>query len=283
MPIWVSLDSLGEKSQSKGTDPFGGQGNSLKQSAWVFFLLLSLGLTVSEAFAQQTIFNVPSADVTPKGQLYLEHESQFRPWGPHRFWLGTHYFAYGVGHGTEIDATVSNVSAPASDNIVLGIGLKKNFELFHKRFPRRDFRWTVGNITPISLQGQGVGTWTYTHLSGRIPKIDGRVTAGVSAGTRQLFGRNTVGFIGGYEQPVTKRLNIIADWFSGTHSNGYFIPGFSYVIKGPLTLFVGYQIPNTKRVGPSGLVVELSTFVPTRPPKKGPTAELPSNEKTPSN
>ena len=224
----------------------------------VSFLLLP----VSDA--QQTIFNVPSADVTPKDQIYLEHESQFKPWKPNEFWLGTHYTAYGIGHHTEIDATLSNVSDPASGNVVLGLGFKSNIPLLAKRLPQRELKLTVGNITPISLQGQGVGDWSYAHLSGRLPRLNTRLTTGVSVGTKQLFGRSTVGFIGGYEQPITKRFSLIGDWFSGTHSNGYFIPGFSYVLKGTTTLFVGYQIPNTKRVGPQGFVIEISTLVPTK-------------------
>jgi hypothetical protein len=227
-------------------------------------LIASVCLLFPAGFAQQTIFNVPSADVTPKDYIYLEHESQFKPWMPNAFWLGTHYTAYGIGHHTEIDATLSNVSAPASDNVVLGLGFKSNLPILAKKLPRRDLKLTVGNITPVSLQGQGVGTWSYAHLSGRVPKLNTRLTAGVSVGTKQLFGRNTVGFIGGYEQPITRRLSLIGDWFSGTHANGYYIPGFSYVLKGTTTLFVGYQIPNTKRVGPHGFVIEVSTLVPTR-------------------
>ncbi len=236
-----------------------------------FGLLLALLFNVPVSHAQQTIFNVPSADVTPQDQVYLEHESQFKPWRPNAFWLGTHYTAYGIGHHTEIDATLSNVSAPTSGNIVLGIGFKSNIPLLAKRLPQRNLKLTIGNITPISLQGQGVGDWSYAHLSGRLPKLNTRLTAGVSAGTKQLFGRNTVGFIGGYEQPVTPRFSLIGDWFSGTHSNGYFIPGFSYVLRGTTTLFVGYQIPNTKRVGPQGFVIEVSTLMPTKRAANGPT------------
>lgn len=237
-----------------------------------FALLLAFLFQAPISHAQQTIFNVPSADVTPKDQVYLEHESQFKPWRPNAFWLGTHYTAYGIGHHTEIDATLSNVSAPASGNVVLGIGFKSNFPILAKRLPRRDLKLTVGNITPISLQGQGVGDWSYAHLSGRLPKLNTRITAGVNAGTKQLFGRNTVGFIGGYEQPITRRFSLIGDWFSGTHSNGYFIPGFSYVLRGTTTLFVGYQIPNTTRVGPQGFVIEVSTLLPTKRTANGPTA-----------
>ena len=234
-------------------------------------LLISAFLLLPASYAQQTIFNVPSADVTPKDQIYLEQESQFKPWKPNAFWLGTHYAAYGIGHHTEIDTTLSNVSAPASGNVVLGLGFKSNLPLLIKRLPERELKLTVGNLTPISLQGQGVGTWSYAHLSGRLPRLNTRLTAGVSVGTKQLFGRNTVGFIGGYEQPITQRFSLIGDWFSGTHANGYFIPGFSYVLKGTTILFVGYQIPNTKRVGPQGFVIEVSTLVPTKRSINGPT------------
>jgi len=236
-------------------------------------LLSSVLLLWPVGYAQQTIFNVPSADVTPKDQIYLEHESQFKPWAPNAFWLGTHYTAYGIGHHTEIDATLSNVSAPPSGNVVLGLGFKSNFPLLAKKFPNRELKITVGNITPISLQGQGVGDWSYAHVSGRVPRLNTRLTAGVSAGTKQLFGRNTVGFIGGYEQPITQRFSLIGDWFSGTHANGYFIPGFSYILKGTTTLFVGYQIPNTRRVGPEGFVIEVSTLVPSRGGGHGPAAK----------
>lgn len=214
------------------------------------------------AWAQQTIFNVPSADVTPKGKVYLETESQFRPWKPNRFWLGTQYGAVGIGHNTELDVTLLNVSSPASGTAALGVGFKTAIPLFKKRLPRQELKVTIGELMPISLRGDGVGNWTYVHLSGRLPKLNTRVTAGVSTGTRQIFGRTTVGFIGGIEHPVTKRFTLIADWFSGTQNNGYFIPGFSYLLPKNFYFFGGYQIPNTSRVGPSGFVIEVSRVLP---------------------
>lgn len=212
------------------------------------------------AFGQQTVFNVPSADVTPPGKLFLQHESQFRPCNPGRFWLGTHYAAYGVGHNTELDATLFNVSSPASDNITLGVGVKTFFPILKKRFPKQELKLTVGQMIPVSLQGDGVGNWSYGHVSARLPKLNTRLTAGVSTGTRQIFGRNTVGFIGAYEQPLTKRISLIGDWYSGTHANGYFIPGMSVSVTDSVTLYAGYQIPNTKESGHSGFVIELAKF-----------------------
>lgn len=212
------------------------------------------------ACAQQTIFNVPSADVTPEGKLFLQHESQFRPWKPGRFVSNTEYSALGIGHNTELDMTLFNVNAPASDNITLGVGFKSAIPILRKQLPDQEVKLTLGTVVPVSLQGEGVGNWSYTHLSARIPKVKTRLTAGVSAGTRQIFGRNAVAFIGGVEQPVTKRLSINGDWYSGTHNLGLLITGVSVSLPKNTNFYLGYQIPNTKRSGSQGFVLEFSKF-----------------------
>lgn len=225
-----------------------------------FFCTLFLGL-VWPAQAQQTIFNVPSADVTPQGELFLQHESQFRSWRPEPFINNTEYAALGIGHQVELDVTLFNVNAPASDNITLGVGLKKALPLFSRRFPQREFQLTVGQLIPISLQGQGVGNWSYAHLSGRIPKLNTRLAAGISTGTRQIFGRTTVSAIATVEQPVTQRLTLQGDWYSGTHNLGFLIAGFSYALPRRTILFAGYQLPNTPRCGRQGFVFELAKYL----------------------
>jgi hypothetical protein len=116
-------------------------------------------------------------------------------------------------------------------------------------------------MMPISFEGQGVGNWNYAHLSGRLPLLKTRLTAGLSVGTKQIFGRNAVSFIGGYEQPITKNLSLIGDWYSGTNGYGLFIPGISYALPLAFTLYAGYQIPNNKRCGHSGFVIELAKLL----------------------
>lgn len=205
---------------------------------------------------------MPSADVTPAKHVYLETEGQFRTWKPGRFFSGTEYVAVGVGHNTELNATVSNINSPGNGAITLGLGFKSSWPILPRKLPRRELKVTLGELMPISLRGQGVGSWTYSHLSFRVPKLNTRVTAGVTAGTKQLFGRNTVGFIGGIEHPVTEKFSIIADWFSGTSSYGLFIPGFSYVLPKGISLFAGFQIPNNAKSGRTGFVIELSRVIP---------------------
>lgn len=211
--------------------------------------------------AQQTIFNVPSADVAQRREIFLQHESQFKPYPNDEFWLGTHYGTLGVGFNTEIDTTLFNVSNPSSNNIALGVGFKSAIPILAKEFPQEEIKLTVGEMIPISLEGQGVGNWTYSHASFRIPKLKTRITAGASYGTKQIFGRNAVSFIGGLEQPITKKISFITDYYSGTHALGYFIPGLSYSPNPDLGFFFGYQIPNSRGSGPPGFVFEVAKHI----------------------
>lgn len=227
------------------------------------FLILIIFSAV-KADAQQTVFNVPSADVTPKNAIFLQHESQFKPYNPNAFWLGTHYSAYGIGHNTELDASLFNVGAPATNSITLGLGFKSAIPVpgLKEKFPQREIKVTVGSELLISLDGRGAGNWSYAHISGRLPKTNTRLTSGISFGTRHVFGRDNVSFIAAVEQPVTDKLNIIADWYSGNeHFAGNLIAGFSYKLPKDFNLYAGYQIPNSPSVGEPGFVIEISKII----------------------
>ena len=214
-----------------------------------------------KASAMQTIFNVPSADVTEKGHVFVQQEFQTTPWVTDDALFSTTYSAVGIGHNTEIDATLFNVGSPATQNISAGVGFKSAIPIpgLKEKFPEREFKLTVGSNLLIGLEGNGVGNWTYAHLSGRVPKLNTRLTAGVSYGTRQLFGQETTAFIAGVEQPITKKLSVIGDWFSGDeHWAGYLIVGSSYALNKSTTLYTGYQIPNGPQVGSAGFVLQLA-------------------------
>ena len=208
------------------------------------------------SIAQQTIFNVPSADVTEKGKIFLQHESQFSG----DFGLHTEYGAYGIGKHTEIDLTLFGVGTKNVRNEVLGIGFKTVFPLHEKS----ETKLTFGHLIPVSLRGDGVGGYTYSHLSTRLPRLKTRITSGVLFGTTTLFDRDIVCYIAGLEQPITKRLSLIMDYHSGKHANGFLIPGFSYYLGKDYTLFAGYQIPNNRANGDNGFVIELAKFFNTK-------------------
>ena len=215
----------------------------------IFFTLLTLILLQNKALAQQTLFNVPSADVTEKGMIFVQHESQFS----NEFGLHTEYGALGIGKNTELDLTLFGVGTKNVRNEVLGIGFKTALPLHEKS----ETKLTFGTLLPVSLRGDGVGGYAYSHLSTRLPKIKTRITSGIFVGTTLLFGRDVICNISGIEQPITKNLSLVMDWYSGRHSNGFLIPGFAYAFK-PFTLWAGYQIRNNKANGDNGFVIEIS-------------------------
>lgn len=216
-----------------------------------FFISIFCTILIKiDSLAQQTLFNVPSADVTEKGMIFVQHEAQFS----NKFALFTEYGAYGIGKNTEIDLTLIGIGTNNVANEVLGVGFK-SFLPLHKE---SETKLTFGSLLPVSLRGNGVGGYTYSHLSTRLPKLRTRLTAGGFIGTTTVLARDFICFIGGIEQPITKNFGLQMDWYSGKHPNGFLIPGFYYNLPKNTTLWVGYQIHNNKANGDNGFVIELS-------------------------
>ena len=88
------------------------------------------------------------------------------------------------------------------------------------------------------------GNWSFGELSARIPKLHTRLTGGISVGTKQIFGKTAVSFIGGFEQPLTKNLTLAADWFSGSNTQGLLISGFIYAL--PKDFIFEHGLSNSK-------------------------------------
>jgi len=204
---------------------------------------------------------VPSADITEKGHVTIQEEAQFTPWETDNAYYSTTYGAIGVGHNTEISTILYNVGSPATENISLGVGFKSAIPIpyLKDKFPEREFKITVGSSILLGLEGNGVGNWSYAHVSGRVPKINTRLTAGVSYGGRQAFGENSVSMIAAIEQPITEKFSLIGDWYSGNETwAGYLIAGGSYKLPKNTTIYAGYQIPNNYNVGPTGFVIQFA-------------------------
>lgn len=209
-------------------------------------------------FAQQTIFNVPSADILDEKKVFIQHESQFRTKEPNNFINATNYFAYGVGSNTELDATLFNLSSPASQNVSLGIGFKKSFDLDFLSSKEYKTKIIVGDMVPFSLQNEGVGNWAYIEPSLYFEESRTRITGGIMHGTKQIFGEDVICFLGGFEQKITSKINFISDYYSGKHALSIWASGFSYAAPRDLTFYAGYQIPNAKKVGRNSFVIEIA-------------------------
>lgn len=99
---------------------------------WLIVLLL---LAASSASAQQTIINVPSDTLTPRGEHFLLHESQMTPISAKETYTTTNFYTYGLTDHVELAATIYGVDNVNSQFSTLGLGYKSVHEIFAT--PRR--------------------------------------------------------------------------------------------------------------------------------------------------
>ncbi|HEU4410746.1 MAG TPA: hypothetical protein VFS43_36175 [Polyangiaceae bacterium] len=209
------------------------------------------------ASAQSLIVSVPSTDVTRDGVTMIAHESQLNTWSqPYPYWNSFTFATRGIGHNIELAATLYGVSRPGSGNVALALGYKHRVPLA----PGSPWEpvLAVGQMFPASLTDGSVGTWTYGVASARVPGLKTRLTAGPSYGSRQIFGRTALSAIVGIEQPLTPRVSLIADWFSGRHDLGAVVPGVQFNASHALIIIAGFKLPNSKRAGPPSALVEVT-------------------------
>lgn len=193
----------------------------------------------------------------------LAFEGQYNRLKSGNYFNSFTFSAYGIGHRTELAASLYGFSSPSSGNRSFGVGGKHWIPLAGEQdhWERRAF---VGGMIPFSLDGQGVGYWAYGGVSARIPKTKTRLTAGPSIGTKQIFGtaggRNNLHAIVGIEQPLTKHWSVVSDWFSGTHELAAGIFALSYQPDKKTLIIFGWKAPNNAPSGKPSLTVEVTRF-----------------------
>ena len=231
------------------------------------FVALLFVVAAQTAMAQSTIFNIPSTDTVDKGKAYFEFD--YLPQIPGFDAAGTVPKYY-----TTLVNPRLVVGAPG------GLEFGINFPTFHNSqsvtycgtsstcgYAEPNVKWkfwknddeglaVVGGAllhTPIN-QRTGNDTWGlfYGNFSKKVKmgNYGPRFSAGpyaVADKTPVTFtavGAHRVGAILGYEQPVSSKVSIVADWYSGKNYYGYFTPGISITLPGSGLFNAGYSIGN---------------------------------------
>jgi len=221
--------------------------------------------------AQQTIINVPSIEQTKAGKAFFLHESQLRNWDGNRYWLTTNFFTYGVSERFEVALTTYNLGTPVKANQAIGLGWKTAQPVLAERLPKWELKLGAGQMLPINLRDGRAGLWSYGQASARLPKMGTRLMAGISHGPANLFGRHTTHFIGSVEQPLTGLGNriggplgaviadtaLVAEWFSGSHEFGDFVPGVNWHNDQGWVVILGYKFSNKPGRRDDGVIFEI--------------------------
>jgi len=196
------------------------------------------------ARAQQTIFNVPTADVLEKGKVYAENDDLWRPQEA-EFASFALRGVYGCGGNVEGGVNLGGVVTPGRSTPTATAAIK------WQPVKTGNFALTTGAHGLFFLRGSEDGAPAghfYAHGSYAFP-TNTRFTAGGWVATPgYASSKTTGGALAGLEQKLAEHLNLIADWYSGKNEIGYFTPGFSSTWGG-FTLYAGYSFKNGESKG----------------------------------
>lgn len=210
------------------------------------------------AFSQQTVFNAPSDEAVKKGEWFFQHQTSLRFWNPERRWVQANGFGYGITDRLEIDATLFNLDASQASQARGGFGFKYLLPLGSSDPDSAPVDILFGDMGIIADADNRFGNWAYSMLGVKIDGSRTRMFGGAFHGTKSLFGKTTLGFLGGFEQRAGENWTLQADWFSGDHDVGYFVPGLAYAFHPHWRISAGYQLPNPGSTGFRGLVFQLT-------------------------
>ncbi len=226
---------------------------------WLLFLLLSVTFS-SRAKAQSTIFNIPTTDTVAKGKLYAEFDflPQLPGTGSSRVYLYNPRVLVGVPGDIEFGVNFPTFNTKTSTGSSTNGYIQPNAKWKFYKKESIGLGMAVGGLLNMPLNHRSEqDSWgmLYGLVCKKIkssnygPRFHGGLYGIVSANQDTdkgpvSFSGPRLGAILGYEQPVHKRISVVADWLSGKNSYGYFTPGISIGLPGSGLLNIGYSIGN---------------------------------------
>ena len=212
--------------------------------------IVAAGVAIgSPALAQQTLFNVPSADVLDRGKLYLEEDTLWRPSSP-AFAIFTVRAVYGFGSGVEGGVNLGGFETPGRSVPTAVLAVK------WQPVKSGPLAVTAGAYGLFFLRGSSDGDpcgQLYAHASWAFP-TGTRIAAGGWIATSGYAGpTKSRGGLFTLEQKAGANLTVAADWFTGPSSIGYLSPGLIFT-TGPWTVYASYSLRNGRSKGNAALI-----------------------------
>ncbi|MFS8086226.1 MAG: hypothetical protein ACMG6H_11405, partial [Acidobacteriota bacterium] len=225
-----------------------------RKTIFLFPAVMFLGCVFSQSTikAQTTLMNVPSTDVVAAKKVYVEmdfltnyawqRQGSFQNYIPRA--------VVGVGHNLEAGVNVSytRISGEGSQPLEVQPNIKWQFYSNEGKGTAA----AVGCVlyTPVTHR-TGTNTLGQCYAVAS-KKLSGKYGTRFTGGAYGLIGagddeKTKAGAIVGYEQPLTEKVLLIVDWFSGDNRFGYVSPGLSFTTSKKSALTTGYTIANHGR------------------------------------
>ena len=243
----------------------------------------SIGLlSISQSLqGQQNLFNVPSATVTRKEEVFLQEQINFGKFGESNLTVD-----YGLGNNWEIGLNIYKVNLYPG-NIVPAKGesnedaILVNIQKLLEPFP--SFAFEIGTQNGISANNgnQKVDYLNFTWGIGRWSPDDRRFKGSLLLGTYYgntafLGPGNEFGWMAGIEYPTwNENVSFVADFISGNNSSSVSVIGGQWTFSRRLgwQISLGAQLPTYGSGNDYGAVFELTKFPPSFAKQLGLSAE----------
>jgi hypothetical protein len=226
--------------------------------AQLLFLIL-IGLS-SQVLAQSTLFNIPTTDTVAKGKGYAEFDfvPQVPGTGVSRTYIYNPRVVVGAPGKLEFGVNVPIINTRGSGISATNTYIQPNAKWKFYENEKAGFATAVGALLNTPLNNRDFqDSWAmfYGLVSEKVkagnygPRFHagfyGVATANHDSNKGPVsFPGPRAGAILGYEQPISSKVNIVVDWYSGKNNLGYFTPGISVTLPANGLLNVGYMIGN---------------------------------------
>jgi len=204
-----------------------------------FSLLLVTLFGARTVRAQETVFDVPSADILDKGKVYGELDGTAQP--TTAFFTYTPRVVVGISHNVELGLNFNGLSSPTIGQLVASPTVK--WRLWNR--PNDGWSFYVGDDLsfPVRERTYSVGNYIYAAFAKQWKHT--RISAGAYDYTQHVVAQaNRAGGQFTFEQQLSSYLTLAAEWYTGNTDVGYVNSGLIYKATQKLTLYAAYQVGN---------------------------------------
>ena len=196
--------------------------------------------TATSAYGQETVFDVPSADILDKGKVYGELDGTARPVDP--IYTFTPRVVVGIGHRIEIGANFNGLTTPVTGELNLSPTIK--WRLWNVGATGWSFYVGDDLSFPVRQRSYNAGNYSYAFFA-KEWKHGTRVGLGGYDFTKNVVASgNSAGGQFTIEQRVSNRVTLATEWYTGNNATGYVNPGAIIKVTSKLTGYAAYQIGN---------------------------------------
>lgn len=217
-----------------------------------------LVLFSTTAWPQQSLFNIPSSEITARDKLFFQQQINLHANG-----IGNTTFDYGLAPGLEVGVNFFNVHFYSTEgdltNPFMLANIQKGFSLVDN--------WKIGIGTQAGyaapVHSRQVRFLEFTFVNNALETDFGKYYLGAYHANRHYKGSgNNIGFMAGAEIPLWhEHFHFLADYISGNNDMSVAVVGGVFFLPSNWQLSLGAQLPSPGSGNEYGTVIEF-TYLP---------------------